>query len=760
MKAIRIYINGIVQGVGFRPFIYRLARERRLSGYVSNTSQGVVIVAQGQAQELESFVTAIRTNPPPQSLIEQLRMEEIEAGDYSGFHIAESQPGQGTTLISPDIALCADCRSEMLNPADRRYGYPFINCTNCGPRFSIIRQTPYDRPATTMADFIMCPQCRAEYHDPGNRRFHAQPIACPACGPRVWLGRRNGEPISEGREAILQAAQMLRDGGILALKGIGGFHLACDAANQVSVARLRQRKRRPHKPLALMVDSVDTAGKLCRLSPSEIAILDSPQAPIVLGLKGETDLISELVAPGNRYLGLMLPYSPLHRLLFEALMDRRPRPWALVMTSGNVSDLPIIIDNQQALEKLGQIADCFLLHDRPIANRGDDSIVFWSGRQPGHFQIVRHARGYAPNPLALPREVPPCLAVGGQMKNTFCLAQGGRAFLSQHIGEADNLETMDFFAEMAAKYRGWFGIEPRAIIHDLHPDYLTTRWARAQPEVHKIAVQHHFAHLLSVLADNGTCEPAIGLIFDGTGYGLDGKIWGGEFLYHHGAGQISRMGHLEYLPLPGGEAAIKQPWRIALAYTQSLLGETRIWKSLKIDPDKIDLIEKQLRGNLNLSWTSSLGRLYDAVSAALGICSEITFEAQAAMALESVAAPGVKQSYGFRIEDDGSGQVVKLQNLWQGLMADIQNRVPPDVAAAKFQNTVVDFALAMCDNINSLTQCRTVALSGGVFQNRTLLAELGDRLADQGYRVLVHRQVPANDGGLALGQVFYYAIRK
>lgn len=759
MKAFRINVEGIVQGVGFRPFVYRLAAERGLAGFVENNSRGVAIEVEGPEAGVTSFLAALESETPPQAIIDRTTVVETAPTGRRRFEIRESGRGEGATRISPDIAVCGDCLREMSEAGGRRHGYPFINCTNCGPRLSIILATPYDRPATTMGVFEMCPQCLREYRDPSDRRFHAQPNACPACGPRVWACDASGNTVAEGGGAIGETARKLAGGGIAAIKGVGGFHICCDATNAEAVARLRELKRRPHKPLALMAGSVKAAKRACHVSDLEEKLLGSPQAPIMLCRKNGEWGPSESIAPGNKCIGVMLPYAPLHHLVFRALESIDKREWLLVMTSGNVQDLPIISDNGQAQERLSGIAGLFLMHDRGIENRNDDSIAMAvePGEGPPLVQIIRHSRGYAPNPVTLPREAGPCLAVGGQMKDTFCLAQGAAAFLSQHIGEADSLETMDFFREMYEKYRRWFKIEPRTVVHDLHPDYLTTRWARSLEVVETEAVQHHHAHLLSVLADNRTVEPAVGVILDGTGYGTDGRIWGGEFLFFDGAG-IERLGHLEYLPLPGGEAAIRNPWRIAAAYGLHL-GIDAAARCPGVSPEEMEAVLRQTEAGINLAWTSSLGRLYDAASAALGICQRITFEAQAAMALEAAAWGGGDGSYGFEIEDQGNGpSVVRLGSLWRGLTEDAARGVDAGTCAARFQNTVVDFAIAMCDNIKLRTGCSTAALSGGVFQNRWLLERISSRLASGGFKVLLNRQVPSNDGGLALGQVLHHAL--
>ena len=783
MNAVKININGIVQGVGFRPFIYRLAKRHGLAGWVLNSSQGVEVHAQGRAECIDLFLSQIKSELPPQALIDELIVSPAEPAGYKDFVIRESLSSNGATRISPDIALCPDCLAEMLDEKDRRYLYPFINCTNCGPRFSIIKSTPYDRPLTTMADFAMCPDCQREYHDPENRRFHAQPNACPACGPRVWLCGRDGEMTAERSQAMAKAAELLVAGDILAIKGIGGFHLACDAGNDTAVKKLRSRKNRPDKPLALMCGSPEDVREICRVSGAEDKVLGSSPAPIVLlnkleDGKWEIGRLSEFVAPGNDYLGVMLPYAPVHHLLFRELKKIDPDIKALVMTSGNVQNEPVVIDNNEALKELASVADHFLMNNRGIENRNDDSIVFLTeiknqksnikntdGREPEEkdskplVQVVRHSRSYAPNPIILPVSVPPTLAVGGEMKNVFCLASGEKAYVSQYIGEMSNTATLEFFEEMTDKYRRWFKIKPEIIVHDLHPDYLATRWAKEQTGVSLHAVQHHQAHILSTLADNGKTVPAIGVAFDGTGYGDDGKIWGGEFFLLDGK-TVDRAGHLEYLPLPGGEASIKKPYRIAAAYGKHLLNDIPANVFPMEYQSELELMSKQIDSKFNLAWTSSLGRLFDAVSALLGVCPAITFEAQAAMALENSVEPGITGRYDHQIIQSEGQSIVLLKEMWRQLTEDVEKGVAPGVCSAKFHNTIVDFTLAMCDNLKLRSGIKTVALSGGVFQNRRLLGCVRQELLRKNYQVLIHRQVPSNDGGIALGQVISSILGK
>ncbi len=780
MKAVKVKINGIVQGVGFRPFIYRLAKKHRLAGWVLNSSRGVELLVQGQPGDVDALLSDIPRELPPQAVIDDMSISPIESENHETFVIKESLDVDGITRISPDIALCDDCRTEMLDPNDRRHEYSFINCTNCGPRFSIIKNTPYDRPQTTMSAFSMCPACQKEYDDPENRRFHAQPNACSVCGPKIWLDDNDGKTVAENTDAIKSAAKAILDGRIVAIKGVGGFHLACDAGNDAAVARLRGRKNRPDKPLALMCGSLEDIRVICEVNDREAKVLGSSQAPIVLlaklKVKNKISKISDHVAPGNNYLGVMLAYAPVHHLLFKDLRKISNGFVVLVMTSGNIQDEPVVIRNREALDKLSGIADHFLLNDRDIENRNDDSIVFVAddedqrskikdqkkqrdqqSEKSSRIQIIRHSRGYAPNPIILPAPVPPTLAVGGEMKNVFCLASGDKAYVSQYIGEMDNTASLSFFEEMVDKYQKWFKIKPEIIVHDLHSDYLTTKWAREQSGGTLCAVQHHKAHILSTLADNGKGIPAIGVAFDGTGYGEDGKIWGGEFFVFDGK-NIERTGHLEYLPLPGGEASIKKPYRIAAAYSQYLLNQLPVNLMPKDSQTEAEVIAKQLESDFNLVWTSSLGRLFDAVSAMLGVCRSITFEAQAAMALENCLALGINERYEYDVIEEKGMLAISIKRMWRQLTEDVLEGANSGICSDKFHNTIVDFTLLMCDNSRSKTGINTVALSGGVFQNRYLLNSIKQGLLRKNYQVLVHRQVPANDGGIALGQVLSVGI--
>ena len=747
-----ILIRGIVQGVGFRPFVYRLARTYGIQGWVRNTSWGVEMEVEAAPDALERFVAGLRDELPPLARIESLESREIAATGRQGFEIRHSAAQAGAyQLVSPDIATCPDCLRELLDPADRRYRYPFTNCTNCGPRFTIIESLPYDRPRTTMRAFPMCSDCGREYDDPLDRRFHAQPNACPMCGPHLTLLDAEGRALAERDEALRTAAARLLAGEIVALKGLGGYQLACDATDEAAVARLRARKHRPDKPLAVMVADLAAAEALVALTDDERELLASPAAPIVLALRrdpGENETgLAPGVAPDNRYLGIMLPYTPLHHLLLRDV----GRP--LVMTSGNLSEEPIARDNDEALRRLRDIADCFLAHNRDIHSRYDDSVWFVPAGGP---QPVRRARGYAPAPIRLPFEATPILACGAELKNTFCLTRDRYAFLSQHIGDLENAETLEHFESTVALYGELFDVTPKVVAHDLHPDYLATRFALAQPG-RRVAVQHHHAHLAACLADNGLDEPAIGVIMDGTGYGEDGHIWGGEFLVGDGRA-VTRRAHLQYLPLPGGDAGARRPYRLALAALQTL--DLPLPATLADVPaTERDNLATMVARNIQTPLTSSAGRLFDTVAALLGLNREVSFEAQAAIALEMAAGdvqPDAVTPYGYAMSTTTAGGdgpwVVELRPLLADMLADLKEGAPLPRMAYRFHVTVAALIADVCAALRDDTGLNRTALSGGCFQNRLLVALTRRRLEAAGFEILTHHQVPCNDGGLALGQ--------
>ena len=754
LQLARISVRGIVQGVGFRPFVYGLATRHNLKGWVCNTSEDVRIEVEGEAGTVERFLAELKTSAPPLAHIEDITTSYHPPAGYKKFEIRPSVAQEGKyQLISPDVATCPACLTELINPDDRRYRYPFTNCTNCGPRFTIIADMPYDRPKTTMRHFQMCPRCQAEYDNPLNRRFHAQPNACPECGPRVELVDARGKAVP-CPDAIAAASQLLKEGKIVAVKGLGGFLLACDATSETAVSALRERKKRPSKPFAIMVTDIVEANRHCYVSPQEEKLLTSPQSPIVLLKWREGSPVSPGVAPGLRYLGVMLPYTPLHHILL------RDSDLPLVMTSGNLSEEPIARDNDEALSRLSRIADYFLVHNRDIYSRYDDSVAMVEG---GTSQLVRRARSYAPYPVHLPFTARQVLGCGAEMKSTFCLTRDDHAFLSQHIGDLENAETLEHFNNTVSLYKRLFHIEPEIIAADIHPDYLSTRYAqeRAGGGIKLVAVQHHHAHIVSCMVDNGVEKPVIGVSFDGTGMGDDGHIWGGEFLVADYRG-FTRMGHLEYLPLPGGDAAIKRPYRTATGYILSLLGEAalndfagRPQSAFIASKLETEIIARQIERKLNTPLTSSMGRLFDAVSALAGIRDEIDYEGQAAVELEMAAYnEDLKDDQGYPcpIIAEGEMKIVLLADLLTAITEELTRGVSAGKISLKFHNTIARMTGEMCRRLAAETGIDRVALSGGVFQNRLLLRKTVKLLEDSGFQVFTHRQVPCNDGGISLGQ--------
>ena len=780
LKSASISVRGIVQGVGFRPFVYGLAVKHNLKGWVYNTSEDVRIEAEGDAEAIEQFELELRTKAPPLAHIEDITVEYGPPTGYESFKIRHSQTQEGKyQLISPDVATCKPCLDELLDPGDRRYRYPFTNCTNCGPRFTIIEDMPYDRPKTTMRSFKMCPQCQAEYDNPLDRRFHAQPNACPQCGPQVELVDNEGNQVTD-LDPVAAAGQLLREGKVVAVKGLGGFLLACDATNDTVIRTLRQRKRRSSKPFAIMVTTIEAAKEHCYVSAEEEKLLMSPQSPIVLMKWREDSPVSREIAPNLLFLGIMLPYTPLHHILL------RDTGLPLVMTSGNLSEEPIARDNDEALRRLHGIADYFLVHNRDIYSRYDDSVVMV---ERGTGQLVRRARSYAPYPIHLPFDARQVLGCGAEEKNTFCLTKDNYAFVSQHIGDMENMETLEHFDATISLYRRLFHTEPEVIAYDLHPDYLATKYAQelAGSGMKLLAVQHHHAHIASCMADNGLEYPVIGVAFDGTGMGADGNIWGGEFLIADYR-SFRRVGHLEYLPLPGGAAAIKKPYRTAVGYLLTLLGENAVDAVLasraqqsqltsvrQVSDIEIEVIKRQLERRINSPLTSSMGRLFDAISALLGIRGEIDYEGQAAVELEMAAHAhydeefpsvlaghlprGIDEAvsdtgggYPFHIVEDEDMRIVQLKDLLSAVVEDLRRGVSTGRMSAKFHNTVAQMTGEMCRLIANETGISQVALSGGVFQNRLLFRKTVDLLESGGFQVFTHGQVPCNDGGISLGQ--------
>ena len=745
-----VRVEGVVQGVGFRPFVYGLATSLGLSGLVGNDVDGVFAEIEGDAGNVARFLELLEQQAPPLARIERVLTTSIRPVGSAGFTIAASQPaGQRRALVSADSATCADCLRELADPADRRYRYPFINCTNCGPRFTIVRDVPYDRPFTTMSGFQMCARCAAEYHDPADRRFHAQPVCCPACGPRLRLLAPDGSPLPGSAGPITAAAALLLAGQIVAIKGLGGYHLAVDAGNEAAAAALRARKHREDKPFAVLVPDLATARDLCELDETGQGLLTSARRPIVLSPRraAAAGQIAPSVAPGNSQLGLMLPYTALHHLLLEEVS----RP--IVATSGNVSDEPIAYRDGDALDRLGAIADAFLVHDRAIHVRTDDSVVRVADGRPA---MLRRARGYAPEPLRLSRPVArPVLACGAELKSTFCLASNDRAFVSQHIGDLENAETLQAFVHGIEHFRRLFDITPQVVAHDLHPEYLSTKYALDLPGVELAGIQHHHAHIASCLADNGADGPVLGVAFDGTGYGTDGTIWGGEFLVADLA-SFRRVGCLEPVPMPGGTAAIRQPWRMAAVYLAAAYGgdvPAGLAVGQRNEAAWAPVITMAGRG-INAPMTSSAGRLFDAAAALLGVRDTINYEGQAAIELEQLADRSEAAGYPATLSWAGSGEELRLRgaDLIACAATDMAAGTAPGVVAARFHYGVADAVAAACVALGARHGLRTVALSGGVFQNVLLTTAIADQLRHAGFTVLTHSRVPCNDGGISLGQ--------
>ena len=746
---VSVRVTGTVQGVGFRPFVYSLATRLGLAGFVGNDSAGVFAEIEGPPAAVAEFLVAVARDAPPLARIDQVVSTNLQPYGSAGFTIAPSAPGaQRTALVSADSAMCADCLAELRDPADRRHAYPFINCTNCGPRFTIVADVPYDRPNTTMAPFAMCAPCAAEYHDPANRRFHAQPVCCPACGPRLSLRSASGRPMETG-DPLAAAAALLRDGQVLAVKGLGGYHLAVDARSEEAAAALRARKHREDKPFAVMAAGLAAAAELGELDETAAALLASPRRPIVL-LPRRPGTVAAAVAPGNRTLGVMLPYTPLHHLLLEAIGG------PIVLTSGNLSDEPIAYRDEDAFERLAAVADAFLTHDRAIHIRTDDSV---SRVARGREMLIRRSRGYVPEPVTVRHRFRrPVLACGAELKNTFCLAKEDRAFVSHHIGDLENAATLRSFTEGIEHFGRLFGIEPQVVAYDLHPEYLSTKYA-LDLDLDSCGVQHHHAHIASCLADNGHEGPVIGVAFDGTGYGTDGTLWGGEFLVAGLAG-FERAGHLEPVPMPGGAAAIRQPWRMAAAYLRAAFPGG--------PPSGLDVVKRNERNwaaiislaerSVNAPLSSSAGRLFDAVAALLSVRDAINYEGQAAVELEQLADPGETGGYRAAISE---GEPFRIQgaSLVRAVAGELTEGAPAPVIAARFHNGIAALIEEGCVLARERHGLDTVALSGGVFQNVLVTERAVTRLEARGFRVLLHSRVPCNDGGISLGQAVIAGAR-
>jgi hydrogenase maturation protein HypF len=758
VEARRISIRGLVQGVGFRPFVHNLATAMDLKGFVLNSAQGVEIEVESRDPErLDLFVDRLGSELPPLARIESLTVSQIPNLGFEAFSIRESLDDPAHyVLVSPDIATCADCLREMSDPSDRRFQYPFINCTNCGPRYSIIEDVPYDRPKTTMKTFAMCRACKGEYENPRDRRFHAQPVACPRCGPSLKLvpSTESNQPFSYDAldvETLGHVREMLLDGRVVALRGLGGFHLTCDATHMDAVARLRASKRRSNKPFAVMCRDLDVVRNYCGVSPAEESILQSTRKPICLLpiREGKCGLFS-LVAPGNPYLGVMLPYTPLHALLFQEGLE------ILVMTSGNWSEEPIAASNQEGLERLAPLADAFIFHNREIHMRVDDSVV---RAYRGEEHVIRRARGFVPTPIDLGRSVPEILACGGQLKHTFCLTKDRFAILSQHIGDLENLETMHFFMETLQNLRSLYRVNPGLIAHDLHPGYLSTQWAEESEGMTRVGVQHHHAHVVSCMAEHHLEGEVIGVAFDGTGYGEDGVIWGGEILVAKRS-RYHRAAHLKYVPLPGGEAAIREPWRMALSHLYSAYGEMPDLKGWDagVREAKIQGVIRLIQTGLQSPPTSSMGRLFDAVSSIMGLRHMITFEGEAAMEVEFRSDPNASGIYPFDLST-GDPLVVDPSPLVRELWEDLLKGESRPLLGGRFHASVAAMVQEVCEAIRIRVGLNRVCLSGGVFQNWLLLNKTVEALEHKGFQVYVQRQVPPNDGGISLGQAAVAAAR-
>ena len=746
-QRIRVEIEGIVQGVGFRPFVFRLAGRHGISGWVCNTPRGVLVEAQGLPENLAAFLRDISAEPPPLAEITAIKSESIPLLWEAGFLILPSVSGENAIRISPDYDVCSDCLEELFDPDDRRYRYPFINCTNCGPRYSIITGSPYDRPKTTMAAFTMCEECLAEYEDPANRRFHAQPNACPVCGPQLSLADGAGHDVEMHGDASLRTAiDLLREGGILAVKGLGGYHLAVDACNEAAVRELRRRKQRDEKPFALMAASLPEVARFACGDGTELRLLAGPERPVVLLPKRDGNTIAPLVAPENGCFGVMLPSTPLHHLLLRGGFT------ALVMTSGNISDEPMAYRDAEARERLRGVADLFLVHDREIHTRADDSVIrVFQGQQ----LFLRRSRGYVPRAVKLPSAQRSVLAMGGELKATVCLTRNDRAFMSQHIGDLKNAATLGSLEETVAHLERILEIKPTAVAHDLHPDYLSTRHA-AGFSLPQVPVQHHHAHMAACMAENGLEGETIGVIFDGAGYGTDGTIWGGEFLLGDYR-EFRRFGHFRAVRMPGGDAAVLEPFRMVISHLHKLYGDALYDLPLpclaEVAEQDRQLFSRMLERGINSPFTSSCGRLFDAVAAIVGLRSRITYEGQAAMELEALAEQADTETvYPYDLVASDGGLILDLRPLLRTILSDLTAKESRPLIARRFHNTIALAAADVCEEIRVASGVNRVVLSGGVFQNKLMSEGLFNRLKAKGFQVFTHRLVPPNDGGLALGQ--------
>ncbi|KAJ51354.1 hydrogenase maturation protein HypF [Clostridium tetanomorphum] len=739
-----IVVRGIVQGVGFRPFVYREAVKNGLKGWVKNTSKGVYIDVEGDKNNIYKFLQEIKINPPPLSLVEKIEVSRKEVKQYKSFNIEKSNESNSNsiTIISPDIAICKQCEEDIKNPNNRRYKYPFTNCTNCGPRYSIIEKLPYDREMTTMKEFNMCSSCKEEYKNPLNRRFHAQPNACKECGPKVWLADSHGNIIEE-KQAIEKSKELLKHGKIIAVKGLGGFHLVCNGKDEIAIKILRERKRRPFKSLALMMKNMDTVKKYCEVSPLEETVLNGIKKPILL-LQRKNSLLPKNISPDNNNLGIMLPYTPLHILLFDNDLE------VLIMTSANSSGLPMVYSNKEALEGLNEIVDYFLLHDRNIYMPVDDSVVKVIMNKE---YVIRSARGYAPGYLHY-EGIEDTLACGSELKNTFAISKGNSIFISPHIGDMSNFEVYNSFKKGIEHFKNIYNIAPKRICFDMHPHFMGNVLSK-RFEGRKVPIQHHHAHIVSCMVENRVKDEVIGVAYDGTGYGLDGKIWGSEFLITS-LGKFKRVGHLDYIPLPGGQQAIEEPFRIGLSYIYKCFGEEwgvfLPWKDFN-DKYLLQNIIKIIKKNVNCIETSSMGRFFDGVASLLNLKKRITYEGEAAIALENICNPQEKGVYNYDIVNHKGEFIIKEEKIIKGILKDLFHSVEKGVIAKKFHNTIIELTVDMCKKIRNVYRIDKVALSGGVFQNNILILGTVKKLQEEGFKVYTHSKIPCNDGGVSLGQL-------
>ena len=752
MKRAEIKVTGIVQGIGFRPFIYNLAKTHLIRGWVLNNEKGVFIDAESEDGNLDRFIQDIPKLAPPLARIEAFDVKHLEPLGYTTFEIRKSEEAQEKfVLISPDVATCDQCLSELFSPQNFRYRYPFINCTLCGPRFTIIRDIPYDRHKTTMVPFKMCPVCQKEYEDPADRRFHAQPNACSICGPSLRLTDRKEKGIPA--DPVETTLDLLTKGSIVAIKGLGGFHLACDARNQDAVSTLRSRKYREDKPFAVMCRDIDEAKEHCEVDEEEERLLMSVERPIVILKRRVVSTIGHAVAPYQNTLGVMLPYSPLHHLLLNGSLK------TLVMTSGNVSDEPIAYKNEEAIHRLRNIADYFLLHNREIHMRCDDSVTRTFDGKP---YILRRSRGFVPFPIKLAFPIEMILACGGELKNTFCLSRGHYAFMSHHIGDLENLETLTSFEEGVEHLKRLFYIEPKAVAYDFHPDYLSTQYALSVANIQKVGIQHHHAHIVSAMAENGIEGDVIGVALDGTGFGLDGTIWGGEFIRAN-LRDFDRLTYLKNVPMPGGSMAIKEPWRMAMVYLSEAFGDEvdnlRIDLMKRVDLKKWEILRKMIEKKINTPWTSSMGRFFDAISSILSVRDEVHYEGQAAIELEMIADLDVKEEYPFHLQKEERPMVIDPKEIVRGVVRDLVGGVPSSKISGKFHRTIARIITETCDAIRCEEEVNRVVLSGGVFQNISLLSLVKADLERLGFEVYTHHLVPTNDGGISLGQAVIAHMR-